>query len=65
MLGRKFALSIFSESLQRHIRPQGFEYRSVGIYSDCQKNVPFAGGFFATIAYAAILLLGIYLLQAV
>jgi hypothetical protein len=31
------------------------------IYSDCQKNVPFAEGFFATTAYAAILLIGTYL----
>jgi hypothetical protein len=30
-------------------------------YSDCQKNVPFAEGFFATSAYAAILLFGTYL----
>jgi hypothetical protein len=29
------------------------------IYSDCQKNVPFAKGFFATAAYAAILLIGL------
>jgi hypothetical protein len=28
------------------------------LYSDCQKNVPFAEGFFATSAYAAILLFG-------
>ena len=28
------------------------------IYSDCQKNVAFAEGFFATSAYAAILLFG-------
>jgi hypothetical protein len=27
-------------------------------YSDCQKTVPFAKGFFATSAYAATLLLG-------
>jgi hypothetical protein len=30
-------------------------------YSDCQKNVPFAEGFFVTTAYAAILLIGTYL----
>ena len=30
-------------------------------YSGCQKNVPIAGGFFATNAYAAILLFGTYL----
>jgi hypothetical protein len=28
------------------------------LYSDCQKNIPFAEGFFATSAYAAILLIG-------
>jgi hypothetical protein len=27
-------------------------------YSDCQKNVPFAEGFSATSAYAAMLLIG-------
>jgi hypothetical protein len=31
------------------------------VYSDCQKNVPIAEGFFATTAYAAILLIGTYL----
>jgi hypothetical protein len=30
-------------------------------YSVCQKNVPMAGGFFATTAYATILLFGTYL----
>jgi hypothetical protein len=30
-------------------------------YSGCQKNVPFAEGFFATTAYAAILLIETYL----
>ena len=30
-------------------------------YSGCQKKVPFAEGFFATTAYAAILLIGAYL----
>jgi hypothetical protein len=34
---------------------------AVFLYSDCQKNVPFAEGFFATSAYAAILLCGTYL----
>jgi hypothetical protein len=35
------------------------------LYSDCQKNVPFAEGFFAASAYAAILLIGTSLRQAV
>jgi hypothetical protein len=32
---------------------------SKALYSDCQKNVPFAEGFFATTAYTAILLFGL------
>jgi hypothetical protein len=35
--------------------------QQIRFYSDCLKNVPFAEGFFATSAYAAILLCGTYL----
>jgi hypothetical protein len=39
----------------------GLARHTQSCYSDCQKNVPLAEGFFATTAYAAILLIGTYL----